>query len=139
MSAEIGILLVHGIGSQIRGETLVHFGEPIYEALRDRVKSIREDDEVKFLWCVSQSASNRTVAAGRASACEVKHYHQRGRRSPNRFNHSRVPLGNFISAAYFSGRDVMDHANTAVAVFLVFCAPTKTVSNLCKSIAEASL
>jgi hypothetical protein len=35
MSAEIGILLVHGIGSQVRGETLINFGEPIYETLKD--------------------------------------------------------------------------------------------------------
>lgn len=39
MSAEIGILLVHGIGSQIRGETLVNMGEPLYRTIKDWIES----------------------------------------------------------------------------------------------------
>jgi hypothetical protein len=34
MPAEVGILLVHGIGTQGRGETVVSLGEPLYWALK---------------------------------------------------------------------------------------------------------
>ena len=34
MPAEVGILLVHGIGTQARGETTVNLGEPLYRALK---------------------------------------------------------------------------------------------------------
>jgi hypothetical protein len=37
MAAEVGILFVHGIGNQVRGETLVSFGDPIFEVLKERI------------------------------------------------------------------------------------------------------
>jgi hypothetical protein len=39
MRAEIGILLVHGIGTQNRGETVVNIGEPLYRALKKWIES----------------------------------------------------------------------------------------------------
>src|ERR1700761_1937737 len=38
MAAEVGILFVHGIGNQVRGETLVSFGDPIFRAVKDRIE-----------------------------------------------------------------------------------------------------
>ena len=37
MAAEIGILLVHGIGTQARGDTLVIIGDPLFETLKASV------------------------------------------------------------------------------------------------------
>ena len=37
---DIGVLFVHGIGSQRRGQTLAEFGEPIYLWLRDRFSGL---------------------------------------------------------------------------------------------------
>ena len=48
MAAEIGIMFVHGIGSQTRGETLVNFGEPFYTTLKDWVKSRDPNEHVIF-------------------------------------------------------------------------------------------
>jgi hypothetical protein len=39
MAAEIGIVLVHGIGAQIRGETLVNMGDPLYRTLKNWIES----------------------------------------------------------------------------------------------------
>ena len=39
MPAEIGIMLVHEFGSQIRGETLVNMGEPLYKTLKNWIES----------------------------------------------------------------------------------------------------
>lgn len=39
MPAEIGILLVHGIGTQKRGETVVGIGEPLYRALKKWIEA----------------------------------------------------------------------------------------------------
>ena len=38
---EIGVLLVHGIGRRERGDTLLRFGEPLVEALRDTLSTAR--------------------------------------------------------------------------------------------------
>lgn len=38
---EVGVLFVHGIGQQKRGETLVGFGEPLYEWFRRRFEHLR--------------------------------------------------------------------------------------------------
>ncbi|NND02626.1 MAG: hypothetical protein HKN91_07550 [Acidimicrobiia bacterium] len=35
MSHEVGILFVHGLGNQPRGQTLVSFGEPLFECIQD--------------------------------------------------------------------------------------------------------
>ena len=39
MPADLGILLVHGIGSQKRGETIANMGEPLYRALKNWIKA----------------------------------------------------------------------------------------------------
>ncbi|MGY8708731.1 hypothetical protein RAD16_23590 [Bradyrhizobium sp. 18BD] len=38
MPAEVGILLVHGIGTQNRGETLVTYGEPLFKTIKGGVE-----------------------------------------------------------------------------------------------------
>lgn len=48
MPAEIGIMFVHGIGSQTRGETLVNFGEPFYKKLKDWIELVDPNEEVIF-------------------------------------------------------------------------------------------
>ena len=64
MSAEIGILLVHGIGSQNRGETLVTFGEPLFKTIRKGVESpeplITDGDDLKS----SEPRSDASPAKG---------------------------------------------------------------------------
>ncbi len=42
--ADLGVLFVHGIGEQARGETLIQFGEPVLDWVRDWVR-VRGDPE----------------------------------------------------------------------------------------------
>lgn len=42
--AELGVLFVHGIGEQARGETLIQFGEPVLDWVRDWVRVRGEPD-----------------------------------------------------------------------------------------------
>lgn len=42
--ADLGVLFVHGIGEQARGETLVQFGEPVLDWVRDWVRVRGEPD-----------------------------------------------------------------------------------------------
>lgn len=42
--ADLGVLFVHGIGEQARGETLVQFGEPVLDWVRDWVRMRDEPD-----------------------------------------------------------------------------------------------
>ena len=43
MPADLGILFVHGIGSQKRGETIVNMGEPLYRALKNWIEAASFD------------------------------------------------------------------------------------------------
>src|SRR5262245_57646321 len=45
VSGEIGILLVHGIGEQKRGQTLVNMGEPLCSALKNWIESASSTDQ----------------------------------------------------------------------------------------------
>ncbi|MDQ2942901.1 MAG: hypothetical protein M3R21_04425, partial [Candidatus Dormibacteraeota bacterium] len=40
--ATLGILFVHGIGDQPQGDTLVSFGEPLYQWVRDWLEGAQE-------------------------------------------------------------------------------------------------
>ena len=44
MSAELGILLVHGIGEQKLGETIANMGEPLYRALKKWIEAAPFDN-----------------------------------------------------------------------------------------------
>jgi len=37
---DLGVLFVHGIGAQVRGQTLAQFGAPVYQWIRDRFRGL---------------------------------------------------------------------------------------------------
>jgi hypothetical protein len=49
-SSDVGILFLHGIGGQDRGQTLLHFGEPIYDWLKKWVDSNHRRLGKKVTW-----------------------------------------------------------------------------------------
>src|SRR5262245_53583255 len=59
MPAEIGIMFVHGIGSQTRGETLVNFGEPLYRKLKDWVESPFPNEDAVFNFKIKDEAPDK--------------------------------------------------------------------------------
>src|ERR1700733_10806066 len=63
MPADLGILLVHGIGSQSRGETLVSFGETIYRTLQDWVE-FGPPDERNEIKSTSSRANDKFQLVG---------------------------------------------------------------------------
>lgn len=65
MSHEVGVLFVHGLGNQPRGQTLVGFGEPLFNCIQDSF------DGVHAKW--GQKGLTRAAAAQWSADLEAKH------------------------------------------------------------------